>query len=325
MSLRILLGVAVAAVCLSAAPLSASADRSEAVKLLVTVGELRPPQAKKVVQRVSSMMAKSAGSFADDKDPLRVAVSRALFGSDVPTSQTEKAKVRLRLFSGLTRWSIGALFSPQGREVLACRDLGLHPKACEALVSVGEHVAPDAPRVASRRPAKAEEPPSVPSLGRFNKYDSGFRQNAGGQQKAAGSSPGQLSARSGVPARAAKPKAPAANSAAMTSTKAAYLARRQAYLDRQKARADAAKAVRTQELKDSRVERGAVGAELLVEVDDSGNAVSGNAVSGDSGGGPAPAAKKAPEKKPAAAPAAASSGGGDDDDLGGLVDDLLAN
>ena len=117
-------------------PMAAIADNSEAISLLTSKGGLSRGDAQKVATAVSARMAKSADNLAPPTDPLRITLSRALFGTDSPQNSMSAAKVRLRLFAGANAWSIQTLFAPGGGQIAACeRVFSLSKAQCEGLVA----------------------------------------------------------------------------------------------------------------------------------------------------------------------------------------------
>jgi hypothetical protein len=134
---RFIKGSMVAAVAaLSLVSNSASADDS-AQKRLSKYGKLPPPAAGRVANAVSARM-KRAADMASSGDPLRVAVSEALFGTPTPADTMAAAKVRLRLYAGLNDWALDNVFAPKPGAIASCiNSFQLQPSECEALIAAG--------------------------------------------------------------------------------------------------------------------------------------------------------------------------------------------
>jgi hypothetical protein len=188
-------------------------------------------------------MQKSADTLASATDPLRVAMSQALFHSSVPPDNMAAAKMRLKLYAGLNEAALEALFTPKTGAISSCvRTIGATQAECEALVAAAGRTSVAEARsaaggaaplaVAVAAPVRASQP--APAGGsRFGHYDSGFR---GGAAPMAQPQPQPAFAAAPVrqqPAFAAR-QAPVAQTAGM-SQKEAYKAQREAYLARKKA------------------------------------------------------------------------------------------
>ena len=63
-----------------------------------------------------SARMKRAADMTNDSDPLRVAVSQALYGTPVAGDAMKAAKIRLRLYAGLNDWALENLFAPRPDE-----------------------------------------------------------------------------------------------------------------------------------------------------------------------------------------------------------------
>lgn len=128
--------VTAAVAALSLASATAHADEG-ATKRLTKFGKLAPAAASKVANAVSSRM-KRAADMANSSDPLRVAVSQALFNTPMPSDQMAAAKVRLRLYAGLNEWALDNVFTPKPGAIASCiNSFQLQPSECEALIAAG--------------------------------------------------------------------------------------------------------------------------------------------------------------------------------------------
>jgi hypothetical protein len=130
-------GSMVAAIAaLSVATSTAHADDS-AQKRLTKYGKLPAAAAGRVASAVSARM-KRAADMTNSGDPLRMAVSEALFGTPTPADAMAAAKVRLRLYAGLNEWALDNVFSPKPGVIASCiNSFQLQPNECEALVAAG--------------------------------------------------------------------------------------------------------------------------------------------------------------------------------------------
>lgn len=142
--------------------------------------------AKKLVSKVNVRMAKAADATAGQNDPMRAAVSLALFQSPQPPNSMAAAKVRLRLYAGLNEWALEAIFAPQPGVIAGCvRELGASQSECEALVAAAARSSvaqvrsiaggSAAPAVA---PAYAGQAPAASGGGRFGRFNSSYQQPA---------------------------------------------------------------------------------------------------------------------------------------------------
>ena len=120
----------------------ASAQDDAVVGRLTRYGKLSAGQAGRLSRGISKQMARSAGMANQPNDPLRVAVSRALFGQTAPADRMGEANVRLRLYAGLNEWALESLFPPRPGVVSSCqRDFGASRGDCEALVAAAGRIA----------------------------------------------------------------------------------------------------------------------------------------------------------------------------------------
>lgn len=178
---------------------SASAEDEEVARRLGKYGKLSSAEARKVASNVSGRM-KRAADMTNNDDPLRSAVSSALYGARMPADAMAAAKVRLRLYAGLNEWALDSLFAPRPGALAICTgQFGLRAPDCQALLAAsGRMSTAEASRLAGgkpiatataaapvqQRPAYAPAPAAQPmQQSRFGRYDSGFR---GGAQPQAG-------------------------------------------------------------------------------------------------------------------------------------------
>lgn len=351
--------VALTVSCLVVIAGTASADDSAVVSRLTSHGGLSSSAAKKLVGKVNMRMAKSADATASSGDPMRAAVSLALFQSPNPPNSTAAAKVRLRLYAGLNEWALEAIFSPQPGVIAGCvRELGANQSDCEALVAAAAESSVAKIRSQSHGPANAP-PPAAPSYAsrsaapaapmaagaaaggsRFGRFDSGYRGAAPQQaqyaprpaayqqpsyQRAAAPQPAPAYQRPAPAAyAAAAPAAPAVSQDEQLARKEAYKAQREAYLARQKA-----------EFEERRAKAGAVVASDASDAPPRQGAAAAAPAAVATKSAPASAPSAKATSKPAAASddlgdapgEVASTGSGkaglDSDFLDGLLDDPL--
>lgn len=233
------------------APTLHAQDKS-VVRRLAKHGKLPGGKAKRLTRELSKRMKRAADMTAAD-DPLRMAVSQALFGTPTPADQMAAAKVRLRLYAGLNDWALDNLFKPRSGAIARCqKDFGASEGECQSLVAASGRIAlADARKlgggqaVASRAPGAGSRFGQRPS--RFGRRPSRFGGSRRAQPSRFGNAAsrrptpsrfGNAAARRPTPPRAAAPAArpkpsPAARQSA-AERKAAYQARRQAYLERKK-------------------------------------------------------------------------------------------
>jgi hypothetical protein len=231
-----------------------SDEGEEVVTRLKRHGGLSGGAANKLAKQVSKAMNRSADMTNAPNDPLRVRVSTALTGAPQPGDAMSTAKVRLRLYAGLTTWALDSLFRPAPGAIAACtRDFKLSTKECTALLAAGgqtstAEVAGTASGVASAAPMAAA-PPAAASAGappaggsRFGRF-SGTSKPVQPAPTTYAAAPPQSGRFGAQPSSAAPPASRAAPVAAApvaaaggSSTKDAYAARRAAYLEKQRAR-----------------------------------------------------------------------------------------
>lgn len=279
---------------------TAAAQDAEVVKRLTKYGKLSKGEAKRVAKDLSKRM-KRAADMTNQRDPLRMAVSQALFNTPAPADQMASAKVRLRLYAGLNAWALDNLFKPRPGAIQGCvANYGASSKQCEALVAAGGKVSlADARKqgagaaIASGQPRRFGQPQQQQRFGQPQPRRFGQQPRRFGQQpQRFGQQPqrfGQPAARP-APRRAARPAPrPAARPMgphkSVAQRKAEYQARRQAYLERKKAEMEARKAKIVGSAGGERVERG------LVSGDDA------EAMGIDGGKDQQPTASAAPRKE----------------------------
>jgi hypothetical protein len=328
---------------------AARADDDEVGRRLGKFGKLSSAEQRKVVNAVSSRM-KRAADMTNDSDPLRMAVSQALYGAPVAGDAMKAAKVRLRLYAGLNDWALDNLFAPRPGGVGSCQQqFGLRKSECEALLAAGGQVSlSDASRLGAGQPMNAapayQQQPSngyaqqQPMQGgsRFGRYDSGYHaqpayaaqqprpmgQPAWGAQQQQPRPMGQPAwgAQQQRPMPVAQPVRPMAMQPAapppptaqtIAARKAEYERKRQEYLERKKAEMEARKNKVVAVQAGEHVQRGPASAEEAE--------IAGVEPSSAPAPQPAPVASKAATTKPskgapeevAAAPAEAPKSGSD--------------
>lgn len=157
-------------------------DDASVVGRLTSHGGLSSAAAKKLVGKVNVRMAKAADATAGANDPMRAAVSLALFQAPQPPNSMAAAKVRLRLYAGLNEWALEAIFTPQPGVVGGCvREVGASQAECEALVAAAARssVAQIKSAAGGGAPAYAAQQPGAPAAaggGRFQRFSSGYPQ-----------------------------------------------------------------------------------------------------------------------------------------------------
>lgn len=326
---------------------TASADDADVARRLGKYGKLSSAETRKVVSTVSSRM-KRAADMTNDDDPLRVAVTRALYGRPVAGDVMKAAKVRLRLYAGLNDWALENLFSPRPGAIANCTSqFGLNEKSCEALIAASGQVAlSDASRLGAGKPIGNTQAAS-PYRGnaqartqqnpRFGRFNSGYR--AGQPAQAAQQQRPTWTAQRPAPAArpaarptAARPVAPPASAQSVAARKAEYQRKRQEYLARKREEMEARKNKVVAVAAGERIQRGPASVE---EAEAAGldpaaarRASSSHSAPVASKGAPkVPAAKAAPAQEVAQAPAEAPSKQDnpalDNSFLEGLLDDPL--
>lgn len=169
-----------------------AADDENVVSRLSSNGGLSSSAAKKLVSKVNVRMAKAADATSAATDPMRAAVSLALFQTPTPPNSMAAAKVRLRLYAGLNEWALEAIFTPQPGVVAGCvREVGASQSECEALVAAaakssvaqirsvaGGSAAPVAAAPAPQYGGAAPGYRAAPAANggsRFGRFNSGFQ------------------------------------------------------------------------------------------------------------------------------------------------------
>ena len=241
---------------------SARAD-DEVVHRLTKFGKVSSGDANRIAHAVSGRM-KRAADMTSNSDPLRMAVSNALYNTPVSQDAMAAAKIRLRLYAGLNEWALENLFAARAGSMATCTtQFGLSKRDCQALLAAGGRVTlaeasklgAGAPLVPVAQPAFAQtgaQTGAQPS--RFGGYNSGFTAQAPryGAQPAAYVAPARPAAYAAPAARpmrqpvAAVQMAPAAppppSAASIAERKAEYARQREAYLERKKQEMAARKA-----------------------------------------------------------------------------------
>jgi hypothetical protein len=166
---------------------TARADDENVVGRLSSNGGLSSSTAKKLVSKVNVRMAKAADATSSANDPMRAAVSLALFQAPQPPNSMAAAKVRLRLYAGLNEWALEAIFAPQPGVVAGCvREVGASQSECEALVAAAARssvaqirsiAGGSAPAMAGGAPAGGYggQQPAAAGGGRFGRFGSGYQ------------------------------------------------------------------------------------------------------------------------------------------------------
>jgi hypothetical protein len=167
---------------------TARADDENVVGRLSSNGGLSTSAAKKLVGKVNVRMAKAADATSSANDPMRAAVSLALFQSAAPPNSMAAAKVRLRLYAGLNEWALEAIFAPQPGVIAGCvREVGASQSECEALVaaaakssvaairSVAGGAAAPVAAAPGAGPAYGAAPAAANGGGRFGRFSSGYQ------------------------------------------------------------------------------------------------------------------------------------------------------
>jgi hypothetical protein len=167
---------------------TARADDENVVGRLSSNGGLSTSAAKKLVGKVNVRMAKAADATSAANDPMRAAVSLALFQSASPPNSMAAAKVRLRLYAGLNEWALEAIFAPQPGVIAGCvREVGASQSECEALVAAAakssvasiRSVAGGAAAPVASAPGAAPGYGAAPAAsgggGRFGRFSSGYQ------------------------------------------------------------------------------------------------------------------------------------------------------
>jgi hypothetical protein len=185
---------------------SARAD-DEVLHRLAKFGKLSGGEANRIVQAVSGRM-KRAADMTSDSDPLRMAVSNALYNTPVSKDAMAAAKIRLRLYAGLNEWALENLFAARAGSMATCTtQFGLGKHDCQALLAAGGKVSvAEAGKLGAGAPVlpaqgfgqAAPQPsgfgqPAQAQGSRFGSYNSGYVAQAPryGAQPAFGAQPAQ--------------------------------------------------------------------------------------------------------------------------------------
>jgi hypothetical protein len=165
---------------LSLAGTARAEDDAAVVGRLTSHGGMSSSAAKKLVGKVNVRMAKAADATAGASDPMRAAVSLALFQAQQPPNSMAAAKVRLRLYAGLNEWALEAIFTPQPGVIAGCvREVGASQSECEALVAAAARssvaqIRSVAGGAASAGYAAQGAAPAAAGGGRFGRFSSGY-------------------------------------------------------------------------------------------------------------------------------------------------------
>jgi hypothetical protein len=163
---------------------TARAEDDSVVRRLSSNGGLSSSAAKKLISKVNVRMAKAADATAASNDPMRAAVSLALFQVPTPPNSMAAAKVRLRLYAGLNEWALESIFAPQPGVIAGCvREVGASQSECEALVAAAakssvaqiRSVAGGAAAPVAAAPAYGGAAPAANGGGRFGRFSSGYQ------------------------------------------------------------------------------------------------------------------------------------------------------
>jgi hypothetical protein len=207
---------------------SASADNKGVVKRLKTYADLSESDARSVIDKVSQRM-KVAADVANTRDPLRAAVSQALYDSPSPASESEQSMVRLRLYAGLTQWALENLFSSRSAVTRICSGQSeLDAEECRGLLAAAQSVPLDDISPLRLNPSLQTEAAVAATT------------PAGAARANSASAPPAPVARAQAPVR----RAPvvASSSASMSQRKAEYARQRAEYLERRRQEMEARKA-----------------------------------------------------------------------------------
>jgi hypothetical protein len=205
---------------------NASADNKAVVKRLKTYADLSESDARSVIEKVAQRM-KVAADVSNTRDPLRVAVSQALYDTASPENESEMSMVRLRLYAGLTQWALDNLFSSRRAVTSICSvQSELDAEDCRALLAASQSVPLDDISPLRLKPTpQREEAVAVAAPARV------ARPNYGSAPGPAARAPAP-STRAQAPVRTAP--AVTANAASVAQRKAEYARQREEYLARRR-------------------------------------------------------------------------------------------
>jgi hypothetical protein len=230
---KFLFSVVSCLVALSAA--NASADNKAVVKRLKTYADLSESDARAVMEKVALRM-KVAADVSNTRDPLRTAVSQALYDTTSPENESELSMVRLRLYAGLTQWALDNLFASRTAVTSICSvQSELGAEDCRALLAAAQSVPLEdiSPLRLNPRPPP-EEAVAVAAPARV------ARANYGSAPVAPAVRPQAPAARAQAPARSTP--VPSANAASVAQRKAEYARQREEYLARRRQEMEVRKA-----------------------------------------------------------------------------------
>jgi hypothetical protein len=217
------------------------AEERPVLRRLKTYGDLSDDDAHVIIEKISQRM-KVAADLSNSSDPLRVAVSTALYDSATPSEPSATSMVRLRLYAGLTEWALDHVFSSRRAVSEICSGSGLQALECRALLAAAQSVPVDdvSPlriRVASAVADDANTAPPQPAAA-TTRWP---------RPSAASNTPAADTASAGLPtprraATANLAAPPQRTAAAVAQRKADYAAQRQAYLERRRTEMETRKA-----------------------------------------------------------------------------------
>lgn len=138
----------------------ARADERAVLKRLKSYGELSSTEAQELVDKISQRM-RVAADITNADDPVRLAVSHALYDAAAPTDAAATSMVRLRLYAGLTEWALDQVFSSRRAVSKVCTESGVSAESCRSLLAAGQSVAL-AEISPLRLPARAAQAESAP-------------------------------------------------------------------------------------------------------------------------------------------------------------------
>jgi hypothetical protein len=223
------------------------------VRRLKTYGKLSQSEARSVIEKVSQRM-KLAADVSSKSDPLRVAVSTALYDEPVPTDQAGMSMVRLRLYAGLNKWALENLFSSRSSVTKICSGQAeLDADECRALLAAAQgvrfnNVSPirmAAPQEAAYESEPAERHATLAAAPAPIERAPARAAATLSDDPEASPSPihaGRRASATSAPAISKAPLQPPPASGSVEQRKAQYAAQREAYLERRRQEMQARKA-----------------------------------------------------------------------------------
>lgn len=132
---------------------------------LSSFGRMSSSAAKALKATVAMRLARAADSAPGRSDGLYEAESLALFGEPVPANQIAAAKVRLKLYSGLSEFNLEAMFAPKQGSIAWClRNAGVSQTECEALgAAAGRMTIEQVRNVGAGEPVALSPQPASPA------------------------------------------------------------------------------------------------------------------------------------------------------------------